>query len=54
MPIHKKLVPLIYLVLIITFSNISYADWFTSSETKELITKADAGDMNAQFRVGTV
>ena len=29
------------------------ADWFTSTEVRELIKKADAGDMNAQFAVGS-
>lgn len=34
-------------------SNVTLADWFLSSETKALIAKADAGDAEAQFRVGT-
>lgn len=42
----------VFTLLILTFSNFTMADWFTSSETKELITKADAGDIDAQFRVG--
>ena len=42
------------LVLITAFAPSSHADWFTSAETKELITKADAGDMEAQFRVGNI
>ncbi|MDG3066160.1 tetratricopeptide repeat protein [Thauera mechernichensis] len=35
------------------FSNVALADWFLSSETKALITKAEAGDINAQFLVGS-
>jgi len=35
------------------FSNAALADWFLSSETKALITKAEAGDINAQFFVGS-
>lgn len=30
----------------------AHADWFLSSETKSLIVKAEAGDVDAQFRVG--
>lgn len=37
--------------LLLLFSNLTFADWFTSAETKELITKADSGDVDAQFRV---
>lgn len=40
--------------LLLTLSNLAFADWFTSAATKELITKADAGDMVAQFRVGNI
>jgi TPR repeat protein len=38
-------------LLLLLFSNLTSADWFTSAETKELITKADSGDVDAQFRV---
>ena len=34
------------------YSNSALADWFLSSETKALITKAEAGDTEAQLRVG--
>ena len=44
---QKNIVVSISLVLIMAFAPLSFADWFTSSETKELITKADAGDMEA-------
>jgi uncharacterized protein len=33
-------------------SSPTLADWFVSSETKALIAKAEAGDLEAQFRVG--
>ncbi|PZO12165.1 MAG: hypothetical protein DCE87_15120 [Betaproteobacteria bacterium] len=46
-----SLIHLCFIVLA-TFSNIAMADWFLSSETKALITKAEAGDTDAQFRVG--
>lgn len=49
---HKNLTLILLSTLLFTFSNLSVADWFTSSETKELITKADAGDKDAQFKVG--
>lgn len=48
----KKFLALLWLALLMIFANTSYADWFISSETKELIAKADAGDVDAQFRVG--
>src|SRR5258706_636075 len=38
---------------LLLFSNITIADWFLSSETKALIAKADGGDTNAQFSVGS-
>lgn len=38
--------------ILLTFSNVAVADWFLSSETKALIVKAEAGDADAQFRVG--
>jgi uncharacterized protein len=46
-----SLIKLCFIVLA-TFSNIAMADWFLSSETKALIAKAEAGDTDAQFRVG--
>ena len=33
-------------------SNSASADWFLSAETKALITRAEAGDTEAQYRVG--
>lgn len=48
----KKLLALLCSMLLMTFANLTFADWFTSSETKELINKADSGDVEAQFRVG--
>jgi len=33
-------------------SNSASADWFLSSDTKALITRAEAGDVEAQYRVG--
>lgn len=50
--LHKKLRLILLSTLLFTYSSFSVADWFTSSETKELITKADAGDKYAQFKVG--
>jgi TPR repeat protein len=50
---HKKLCALLFSIVFMAVSNITYADWFTSDEITELITKADAGDVDAQFRVGT-
>jgi hypothetical protein len=51
--LNKKTVfILICAMLLVSVSSISNADWFTSSETKKLIEKADAGDVDAQFRVG--
>lgn len=43
----------LFCVLLIGYSNVSLADWFLSKETKALIKKADAGDAEAQFRVGS-
>lgn len=34
------------------YADSASADWFLSSETKALITKAEAGDNEAQYRVG--
>ena len=48
----KKFTLILLSTLLFTYSSFSVADWFTSSETKELITKADAGDKDAQFKVG--
>ena len=48
----KKFTLALLSTLLFTYSSLSLADWFTSSETKELITKADAGDKDAQFKVG--
>jgi hypothetical protein len=50
--LDKKFTLILLSTLLFTFSNLSVADWFTSSETKELIAKADAGDRDAQFKVG--
>ena len=49
---NRRLVSLCFIV-VLAFSNVALADWFLSSETKELITKAEAGDINAQFLVGS-
>lgn len=40
-------------IFLLAFSSITNADWFLSSETKALIAKADTGDVDAQFRVGS-
>ncbi|MCB4361385.1 tetratricopeptide repeat protein [Quatrionicoccus australiensis] len=45
------LAPLLSIVLL-ALSNVAAADWFLSSETKALIVKAEAGDIDAQLRVG--
>lgn len=47
----NSLIQLCFIVLA-TFSNIAMADWFLSTEIKALIVKAEAGDTDAQFRVG--
>jgi uncharacterized protein len=39
--------------LLLFLPSFAIADWFTSSEVSELIKKADAGDMSAQFAVGS-
>lgn len=39
-------------LMLLAFSGSAFADWFLSSETKALVVKADAGDVNAQFLVG--
>ena len=48
---NKLLAPLCSIVLL-AFSNVAAADWVLSSETKALIVKAEAGDTDAQLRVG--
>lgn len=48
----KNVLAILCSMLLLAFSNLTFADWFTSAETKELITKADSGDVDAQFRVG--
>ncbi|BET26678.1 Sel1 repeat-containing protein [Limnobacter thiooxidans] len=48
---NKVLISLFSIVLL-AFSNVAAADWFLSSETKALIIKAEAGDVDAQLRVG--
>ena len=50
---YKKITLVLLSAVFLTLSSITHADWFTSSETKELITKADAGDIEAQFKVGS-
>ena len=50
--LHNKFTLILLSSLLFTYSSFSVADWFTSSETKELISKADAGDSEAQFKVG--
>jgi len=39
-------------IALLVFSNAAAADWFVSTETKALIAKAEAGDTDAQLRVG--
>ena len=43
---------LLFSIILLALSNVAAADWFLSSETKALIVKAEAGDTDAQFRVG--
>ena len=50
--LHKKITLILLSTLLFTYSSLSVADWLTSSETKELITKANAGEKDAQFKVG--
>jgi uncharacterized protein len=50
---HKKITLILLSTLLFVYSSLSTADWFTSSEIKALITKADAGDAESQFRVGS-
>ena len=50
----KKTLPTILCaIFLLAFSGVTVADRFLSSETKALIAKADAGDVEAQFRVGS-
>lgn len=37
---------------LLLIANPTFADWFVSSETKALIEKAEAGDSEAQFKLG--
>lgn len=41
-----------HIALLLLLSASASADWFTSSEVREQIKKADSGDMSAQFDVG--
>lgn len=50
--LFKRIIIALLSTLLLTLSSLSHADWFTSAETKALITKADAGDVEAQFNVG--
>lgn len=43
----------LFFAVLMSLSSVTLADWFLSKETKDLITKADAGDMEAQFHVGS-
>ena len=49
----KTLSAILSAIFLLAFSGVTAADWFLSSETKALIAKADAGDVDAQFRVGS-
>lgn len=49
----KKLLMSLCSITLIIFSSSALADWFLSSEVKALIVKADQGDVEAQFRVGS-
>jgi hypothetical protein len=40
-------------IFLLAFSDVTIADWFLSAEIKTLIAKADAGNADAQFRVGS-
>ena len=48
----NKLLATLCSIVLLAFSNVAAADWFLSSETKALIVKAEAGDTDAQLRVG--
>jgi len=43
----------LFTIFLLAFSNITLADWTVSPEVKALIAKADAGDPDAQLRVGS-
>ncbi|MFG6485477.1 tetratricopeptide repeat protein [Roseateles sp. BYS78W] len=47
----KQLLAISTAALLTVASSHASADWFTSSETKALISKAEAGDAQAQFKV---
>ncbi len=47
-----KFLTLLFSIVLLGFSNVAAADWFLSSETKALMVKAEAGDIDAQLRVG--
>ena len=51
--LHKKIMLILLSTLLFAYSSLSTADWFTSSKIKALITKADAGDAESQFRVAS-
>ena len=49
----KKLIASLCSVVLLTLSSAALADWFLSSDVKALIVKADQGDAEAQFKVGS-
>jgi len=49
----KKLLVVLCSIVFLVLSNAAIADWFLSSEIKGLIVKAEAGDVDAQFRVAS-
>lgn len=53
MPWARHLLLLLCSVLLLSYSNPTQADWFLSSETKQLVAAAEAGDAEAQYRVGS-
>lgn len=48
----NRLLAAVCSAVLLAFSNLVAADWFLSAETKALIVKAEAGDTDAQLRVG--
>lgn len=48
----NKLLASLCTIVLLAFSNVAAADWYLSAETKALIVKAEAGDTDAQLRVG--
>ena len=48
----KKLLIILCSLGCLVFTNLALADWFLSSEVKALIVQAEAGDVDAQTRVG--